>query len=246
MTTALARMDNRQVTPRDVDTAIRSQASLLGVRLDVQTKLRYPAGGGIEEIVIGCDVGGSLGQCEAAAEIIRSAMQPADAETIEEWIAELSVLAPKRQDDEFTESLRLEAYVSRLGAFPRDVVHSVLLGRSWKFFPSWFEVEAECKKLSAPRQAMLSALMCPAKMEPEHERERVSPEAAKAILEQAGFTPKRFNAVSQRRMATTQEQLDAADKPEAQKHWTETADPDGWEMQSLRKAREGNKLMGGK
>lgn len=80
----------------------------------------------------------------------------------------------------------------------------------------------------------------------EPQKERVSPEAAKAILEQAGFTPKRFGAVSQSRMASTQEQLDAADNPEAQKHWTETADPDGWEMQALRKAREGNKLMGGK
>ena len=76
-----------------------------------------------------------------------------------------------------------------------------------------------------------------------HLPERSVDEKARAehLLRDAGFTPKRLEQVRANRLASTQEDLER--EPEKPLHWTETADPDGPEMQELRAARAENSLI---
>ena len=74
---------------------------------------------------------------------------------IEEWLAELSVITRRKQDDDITENLRLSAYSSRLEDYPADVVREALLKHKWLFFPAWAELQDVCDKLAAPRRAMI-------------------------------------------------------------------------------------------
>jgi hypothetical protein len=73
--------------------------------------------------------------------------------------------------------------------------------------------------------------------------EKPSPEAARRILESAGFTPQRFEAVKAAPMAGSfaeaEERAAAPKKP----HWSEVSDPDGFDMQTLRAARAKNEIM---
>src|SRR5690606_28314230 len=77
---------------------------------------------------------------------------------VEEWIAELSLIAPKRFDGEGNEMLRLRAYVSRLRDYPADVVREALLSRVWRFFPSWAELSEACDELVSHRRAVRAEL----------------------------------------------------------------------------------------
>lgn len=73
---------------------------------------------------------------------------------------------------------------------------------------------------------------------------RPSPEQAKEILERAGFTPSRISAVQRAPMATTFDDAEElANRGSKLPHWSETADPDGPEMQALRKGRDENPLI---
>jgi hypothetical protein len=78
---------------------------------------------------------------------------------IEEWLAELSVIAPARQKTEIEIRLLLRAYVERLVQFPADVVRHALLDHKWTWFPSWAELFSLCDRMSAQRRAMLQALI---------------------------------------------------------------------------------------
>ena len=85
-------------------------------------------------------------------------LTPAPGPQIERWLAELSVIAAKRADDDFTEELRLVAYSRRLAEYPADIVRHVLLDRTWKFWPTWDELHTICEALVEERRAMVSAL----------------------------------------------------------------------------------------
>jgi hypothetical protein len=74
-------------------------------------------------------------------------------------------------------------------------------------------------------------------------REPPDPEAAKRILEQAGFTPQRMEAMKRAPMAMTFADAEGIASAPRRPHWTETADPDGPEMQALRAIRAKNTLM---
>lgn len=69
------------------------------------------------------------------------------------------------------------------------------------------------------------------------------PEAARQIMQRAGFTPQRIEAIRRAPMAMTfAEAEDIASAPK-KPHWTETADPNGADMAALRAARANNPLM---
>lgn len=198
---------------------------------------RYPLGQNGERlpsrsVAVGCEVSGPLEAREENAQRVERALTPAVPRRIEEWLAELSVLVPRRQNDEFTERLTLAAYSSRLAGYPADVVREALLGRIWRFWPSWHELHQVCEDLAAPRRQMLAGLrQRPAEGAPEAEpRKQVSREEAQRILEEYGFVPKRFAAVQALRMARTEDELMAHQRDASVPHWTETADPDGPEM----------------
>lgn len=168
-----------------MDKAAVSRASSHGVTLRVKFEQRYPSGPNGErlpsyQVAVGCDLHGTVEQCEAAAQDLRNFMAPASPRQIEGWIAELSVITAKRADDAFSEELRVTAYASRLIRYPADVARSVLLEQSYKFFPTWEELEKRCESLASPRRNMIAALeRGPAPPEPQYrpatqqERDRV-------------------------------------------------------------------------
>ena len=159
---------------------------------------KYDANGALvgTELVPGDMVAtGDAADLEAVADAVARTMEPAPRDALEMWIAELSVVAPSRADDEMTATLKLEAYARRLEAYPADMVRHVLLGKTWRFFPSWFELETELEPMRRDRQAMLVA--CRSRQHeiqraPEEPRERCTPEAAAEIMARAGFGIRRF------------------------------------------------------
>lgn len=157
-------------------------------------------------------------------------MTPAPVRMIEGWLSELSVIVARRTGDEFSEELRLTAYTSRLMAYPADVVRETLLVRTWKFWPTWMELQEECERLSAPRRHMLAAL---AKGPDSDDDQRLPPtaeereRAAKVVKDYLEFCRERDA------QAKTQDRI---------RHWSETAAPDDPRFVELRRARAASAL----
>ncbi|MEB3214490.1 MAG: hypothetical protein VKL39_24290, partial [Leptolyngbyaceae bacterium] len=122
-----------------------------------------------------------------------AALTPAPKRAIEGWLAELSVIVARRPDDEFAEELRVEAYASRLSRYPADVARHVLLGKTWRFFPTWDELERECEARTAGRKLAIRVLESGGS-DPEPERHRVTADRAAAIMAEVGFRPRRMEA----------------------------------------------------
>jgi len=153
--------------PVDVDKAALSRASSLNAGLAMRL---------IDGLPMKVTVCGDAVSREAAAEALVPFLAPAPNNQIEEWVAELSVITRRRQDDDITESLRLSAYTSRLAEYPADVAREALLRHKWLFFPAWAELQDVCDKLAAPRRAMIWHLQnAPQAQEPD-EREIPSAE----------------------------------------------------------------------
>ncbi len=174
-------------TPKAVDEAAVLRASQLGAGLTVEYDYRFPKderGNSLPMVTLvrGVGVSGTNEARNAAAAALRRLETQADARDIEGWLAELSVIVAKRMDDEFTENLRLEAYASRLRRYPADVARHAVLGHSWRFWPSWSELEAVCDQLVAPRRAMIRALEQHHATEPERAGQRITAERAAEIM----------------------------------------------------------------
>lgn len=149
--------------PADMDKAAVSRASSHNVGLRIRYEGRYPSGPNGErlpsyDLAVSCEMDGLPHEAQAALDDLENFMTPAPTRQIEEWIAELSVISAKRQDDHFSETLRIEAYASRLRQYPADVVRTVLLEDTHKFFPTWSELERRCEMLTSPRRCMIAAL----------------------------------------------------------------------------------------
>jgi len=178
------------------------------------------------------------------AETVRQAMTPAETAQIEEWLAELSVLVVRRPDDEFGDALRLTAYAQRLADYPADVARAALLEHRWKFWPAWEELAAVCDKLVKARRVMLHALETADEKPAPEPRERVSPQSAADILAEMGFDEKRTEALRFAPDARhVEDAVEARENRKTRPHWTETVDPDGPEMQALRRVRDENQLV---
>lgn len=113
---------------------------------------------------------------DQAASALAGFMTPAPRSQIEEWVAELSVITRRRQDDDISERLRLSAYSARLAEYPADVAREALLRHKWLFFPAWAELQDVCEKLASPRRAMLWHLQNAPQAQKPDEREEPSPE----------------------------------------------------------------------
>lgn len=68
-----------------------------------------------------------------------------------------------------------------------------------------------------------------------------TPEEAQAIMDMAGFTPERIDAIKRAPMATSFES--AEETPERPRHWSETCGPDDPRWEHLNKSRSENMLM---
>lgn len=132
--------------PADVDKAALSRASSLNAGLVMRM---------VEGLPIKVSVAGDAAARREAINALAGFVTPAPRSQIEEWLAELSVITRRKQDDDITENLRLSAYSSRLSDYPADVAREALLKHKWLFFPAWAELQDVCDKLAAPRRAML-------------------------------------------------------------------------------------------
>lgn len=150
-----------------MDKAAVSRAQSHGVGLAVKFEGRYPTGQNGEylpsyQVATACAIEGTDEQRQAALADVVKFMTPAPVRNIEEWIAELSVITAGRGKEGFDAELLLNAYSARLSEFPADVVRYALLKHSWKWFPTWAELETVCKAKTGPRKHMIAALSQPA------------------------------------------------------------------------------------
>lgn len=180
-----------------MDKAAVSRAQQRGVTLNVTSDWRVrkdSVGNTIWSglVPIKCEAGGDADGFEIVATDLDRFSTPAPIEAIEQWLAELSVISAKRMDDDFSESLRLTAYASRLSTYPADVAKAALFDRTWKFWPTWAELQEECETLAKPRRLMIAAMKHiapPAEpVEP-----RISSERAAELMAEMGYTPKRMD-----------------------------------------------------
>jgi len=186
--------------PADMDRAAVSRASSHGVTLGVKYEGRYPTGPNGEclpsyEVAASCEIHGTDAQRQAAKRDVEKFLTPAPVRAIEAWLAELSVITAGRGREGFDAELMVTAYAARLAQFPADVVREALLGRAWKWFPTWAELEVICKAKASPRRHMLAALSQP---EPDHEPQRRQPTAeereriAALVAEQFPHAPRKW------------------------------------------------------
>lgn len=133
---------------------LRWRLSRQDEKLRVRTEGRFPKDGASYTILI-VETTGPL--TEELTETLSAFLCPVPADVIEKWLAELSVLSPKRAQDDFTMELMMTAYTSRLRQYPADIVRYALLDHAWRFFPSWAELREVCDRLAQPRNALLAA-----------------------------------------------------------------------------------------
>lgn len=129
-------------------------------------------------------------ELDAVERKVLTGMAPPERDQVAMWIAELSVITARREDDHATESLRLAAYVSRLRDYPADVVREALLTRRWKFFPTWSELGMVCDDLVKPRRDMLASL------------ERARNEAQRRERSAGLVSPGKYSQTTEERRAT--------------------------------------------
>lgn len=149
-----------------MDKAAVSRAQSHGVNLEIKYEGRYPVGQNGEylpsyQVAVGCYIDGMQEARDAAIDDLRKFQTPAPVRQIEMWLAELSVLTAGRGTDGLEAELQLTAYASRLEDYPADVVRYALLKHTWKWFPSWAELEKVCVTKAAPRKHMIAALSMP-------------------------------------------------------------------------------------
>lgn len=143
------------MAPAETGQKMQSLLKSLGVEQRDEYRLEYPKEGGFKRILVSSQVVGSpLG--DADMQRLTRFMTPPTVEQCEGWLAELSVISAHRQEGEFTGALKLQAYIKRLLNYPADIVHDVLMERTWKFFPTWAEVESALETLEQPRRELLA------------------------------------------------------------------------------------------
>ena len=143
------------------------RASSHGVTLEVRYEGRYPTGPHGEilpsyQVATDCQINGTDEQRAAAIADLRNFETPAPVPQVEGWLAELSVITAGRGREGFDAELMVTAYASRLSQYPADVVRYALIDKSWKWFPTWAELEQVCRAKASPRRYMIAALSRPA------------------------------------------------------------------------------------
>lgn len=176
--------------PESVDKQVVSLALSHGVTLEPRKQGRYPKGPNGEklsayDVVVDCTAYGTEERKRRALEDVARLETPADIRSIEIWLAELSVLTAGRGVDGANAELLVTAYSSRLTQYPADIVKHALLGKAWKWFPSWYELEKICEEKALGRRRMVQSLRHSSE-EQEQERPRATAEEAADVLRQAG------------------------------------------------------------
>lgn len=203
-------------------------------------------GGSVETIFYakGAKLTGTQEAADAWLAKVRSASTPAPQATVEAWLAELSVSVARRQEDQFSEALRMAVYAKALAGFPADVVKDALRPARWKFWPALSEVEDLCRALGLTRQVFAAARVVePPKFQapppPNPEAEQAAADArkleAERLLSRLGFTQARTDFVRSHPMAKDITEAEA--RKVRTPHWSETAAADDERHEMVRKSR---------
>lgn len=150
-------------SPRQVNNSLASLAQQCGVEMRVSKdmKAKYQDGAFIGYEATGrtvATVSGSPESIAAMRDRMEGAFAPPAEDQLEVWLAELDMIAPRRASSTNDDDLRMQAYINRLAGYPADVAREALLARSWRFFPSWFELQEVCEELTAHRRAVRAEL----------------------------------------------------------------------------------------
>jgi hypothetical protein len=97
-------------------------------------------------------------QCQEAIREIEASLAPAPERTIQAWIAELDAVTVSQKGDEASIHVKLAAYTRRMSEIPEDIAERVLVGKSWKWFPTWYEIEEITAPLIEQREMMIRKL----------------------------------------------------------------------------------------
>lgn len=151
-------------SPSAVNNSLASLARQCGVELRVSRDMeaKYDRTGAF----VGYEPNGKtlaiVNGSPEAIDAMRSRMEGAFAAPVEDqvelWLAELDQIAPRRASSSADDDLRMNAYLSRLMAYPADVVREAVLQHRWRFFPSWAELADVCDELVAHRRAVRAEL----------------------------------------------------------------------------------------
>lgn len=106
---------------------------------------------------------------------IESAMTPASKESVEEWLMMVQVATAGGKKSVAGTAVALDLYAGALMRFPADVARDACMSLAeGKWFPTLGDLIAECERLGAPRETMLTALKG---WRPETPRERLEADA---------------------------------------------------------------------
>lgn len=115
-------------------------------------------------------VAGGLDGITAMRDRMQGAFAPPTDDEMVMWLAELDLIVAPRRSSSDTDDLKLKAYLSRLRAYPSDVVHEALLVRTWRFFPTWHDLKEVCEEMVAHRRAVVEELDRAAQRIRDHQR----------------------------------------------------------------------------
>jgi len=144
-------------------------------------------------------------------------------------------------------AMMIDSYGKALGSFPKWAVAQAF--DEWERTGTRRPSPADLRILVGRKmQPMRDEVDNRAKQElerQESEHVRTDDERASGLrsMERAGFTPKRMDAIRKKRMASSEAELYAEDRPDAPKHWSETVAADSPEMVALRRARSENQII---
>lgn len=154
-------------TPAQVDGAIRhSLMCELGVGLKEVREWRFPEDKPAYQVVT--SVGVTVQSTDSLPKAIRkleTAMTPVSRSEAEDLVAQMQSVLARRNSSEGTAEVAFDVYVHVLMQHPADVVTEAVRqfimeprkdGSSW--FPAPPELEARCRTLASPRQALLAGL----------------------------------------------------------------------------------------
>lgn len=100
----------------------------------------------------------TVGTARQVLDILGDSFAPAPAGQIEEWLAELDAITAKAKMDGVSAMVQLSALTRRLEEFPQDIVHDVLCVQTWKFFPTWADLEESLSKQVSQRKALIAMI----------------------------------------------------------------------------------------
>jgi hypothetical protein len=165
-------------SPASVDKALQWQASSLGVALKAKFDL-CKVNDETFFFAASAEVSGPADAIAAWAQKVSAVQTPAPRDMVEVWLAELSVSAKKRQEDGFSDALRIEVYSRDLAKYPADVVKEALAPRRWKFWPALSEVQDICDAMIRTRSVYAAAAARGPAPQPETRRAATDAEKAR-------------------------------------------------------------------